>query len=225
MGRRRSFGKGLVQEPIPFSDNSGLRLTVARYYTPTGRSIQKPYTNNKQEYENELYERFRHGEMTTSDSSKFTGERFYTPQGKVVYGGGGIMPDVFVPIDTVEASEYFKTVARRSLIHRYCLLFTDQNRPALNRINTLEELNRYFANYRFDLLFRDYAAKHGVTANEEEWSACRNIIDTQVRALIGSNTPLEETALCAIIADIDPMVKAAVEVFDKTNEVPQPDGK
>ncbi|MDR0729317.1 MAG: S41 family peptidase [Prevotellaceae bacterium] len=209
---RRSFGKGLVQEPIFFSDNSGLRLSVARYYTPTGRSIQKPYTNNSlQAYENEVHDRYRSGEMSTSDSAKMSGERFYTPQGKVVYGGGGIMPDIFVPIDTTGFNAYFLSVNRKNLIYRFALQFTDQHRAALNAIHNPDELNDYFTGYRFDVLFRRYAAGLGVVATDTEWKECRHLIDTHLRAYIGRNTPLEDKAYYMTIAKIDNTLSKAIE--------------
>ncbi|MDR3132763.1 MAG: S41 family peptidase [Prevotellaceae bacterium] len=212
---RRSFGKGLVQEPILFSDQSGLRLSVARYYTPTGRSIQKPYKKNSyRDYENELYERFLRGEMYSSDSSKFTGQRYYTPKGKVVYGGGGIMPDVFVPDDTSGVNDYTRTLSRRNLIYRFALQFTDRHRNVLNNIQTLDELQRYFSNYKLDALFRDFAAASSVTATDEQWAASRELINASLRAYIGRNTPVEDVALYAMTVDIDPAAKAALNLFN-----------
>ena len=124
---RRSFGKGLVQEPIPFSDGSGMRLTIARYYTPTGRSIQKPYKDGFDKYYDDLNERYTHGEFEVSDSIHFSDSlKFTTPGGQIVYGGGGIMPDKFVPVDTSGVSPYFLKV--RSLIYRFALKYTENNR-------------------------------------------------------------------------------------------------
>ena len=213
---RRSFGKGLVQEPILFSDNSGIRLTVSRYYTPTGRSIQKPYLkNNRRMYENELLERYLRGEMNSSDSSKFTGEQFVTSGGKIVYGGGGIMPDIFVPIDTVGLNAYFNEVSRRNLVYRFALQFTDQHRAELNAIKSIESLKKYLANYRFATLFRDYAANAGVKASNAEFEECRFIIETQLRASVGRNTPLDGDAFYAMIAPIDNTMEIAVKSFEK----------
>ena len=208
---RRSFGKGLVQEPVMFSDNSGLRLSVARYYTPTGRSIQKPYRkNNYHDYENELYKRILHGEMYSSDSSKLTGQRYYTPKGKVVYGGGGIMPDCFVPDDTSGINEFTNTISRRNLIYRFVLQFSDQRRDALNSIRTLDALNAYFSNYKLDALFRDYAAANKVTATDAQWEESRELISAYLRAYIGRNTPLEDIALYAMSAGVDATIEAAL---------------
>jgi carboxyl-terminal processing protease len=211
---RRSFGKGLVQEPVFFSDNSGLRISVARYYTPTGRLIQKPYTkDNRQAYEHELIDRYKNGEMSTSDSAKMSGERFYTPQGKVVYGGGGIMPDVFVPIDTTGVNAWFLTINRRNLIYLFALQFVDQHRKELNAIQSLNKLTIYFSNYRFDALFRRYAADMGLVATDTEWEECRHIIDVHLRAYIGRNTPMENQAYYMMIAEIDSTLEKAVSLL------------
>ncbi|MDR1680635.1 MAG: S41 family peptidase [Prevotellaceae bacterium] len=215
---RRSFGKGLVQEPVFFSDNSGLRLSVARYYTPTGRSIQKPYSrNNRQAYENELYDRYRHGEMSSSDSAKMSGEQFHTPQGKVVYGGGGIMPDVFVPIDTTGVNAYFLSVNRKNLVYLFALEFTDRHRETLNEIQSFDKLNACFAAYRFDSLFRRYAAERGVVATDAAWNECRLLIDTHLRAHIGRNTPLEDNAYYRTLASIDNTLAKATEELGMGN--------
>ncbi|MDR0582319.1 MAG: S41 family peptidase [Prevotellaceae bacterium] len=213
---RRSFGKGLVQEPIMFSDHSGLRLSVARYYTPTGRSIQKPYRkNNHRDYENEVYGRFLRGEMYSSDSSKFTGQRYYTPKGKVVYGGGGIMPDLFVPEDTSGLNDFAVILSRRNLIHRFVLQFSDRHRNELNNIKTLDELNDYFSNYNLEALFRDYAAVNKVTATDAQWEEARELVIACLRAYIGRNTPLEDNALYAMTTPIDGAVKAALNLFSE----------
>jgi carboxyl-terminal processing protease len=211
----RSFGKGLVQEPILFSDNSGLRLSVARYYTPTGRSIQKPYTkNHRQEYENELWERYRNGEMNSADSSKLVGQIFRTPKGKELYGQGGIMPDVFVPIDTTGINKYYIAASRRNLLYRYALQFTDEHRAALNDIRSFQALDRFFAQYDMGALFRSYTAKNGLQASREEWEECRIRIETHLRAYVGRNTPLDENAFFYIIANVDTTLNTAVALFN-----------
>jgi len=208
---RRSYGKGLVQEPIMFSDNSGIRLTVSRYYTPTGRCIQKPYTkDNRRAYEYELYERYLHGEMNEVDSIKLAGEKFVTPEGKVVYGGGGIMPDLFIPIDTVGVNDYFTKASRRNLIYRFALQFTDRHRAELNAIKSIDKLNAYFANYKFAELFRNYAAEAGLTTSNAEFAECRHIIEAQSRASIGRNTPLDSDAFYSMISVIDNTMQAAI---------------
>lgn len=139
---RRSFGKGLVQEPIPFPDGSGMRLTIARYYTPTGRSIQKPYAEGFDDYYDDLNSRYDRGEFGISDSIHFSESlRFTTPGGRIVYGGGGIMPDKFVPVDTSEISSYFLMV--RPYIYQFALKYTENNREALKLFSEAGELEKY----------------------------------------------------------------------------------
>ena len=131
---RRSFGKGLVQSQIPYPDGSALRLTIARYFTPTGRSIQKPYTNgNDEEYDMDLVRRYNNNEFFSADSIHFADSlKFTTPKGKVVYGGGGIMPDVFVPMDTTDMTRYYIEVTGRNILYRYTLEYADRHREAIN---------------------------------------------------------------------------------------------
>lgn len=137
---RRSYGKGLVQSQIPFPDGSAVRLTVARYYTPTGRSIQKPYSDGTESYNRELLSRYEHNELFSADSIHFADSlKYVTEGGKVVYGGGGIMPDIFVPADTSDMTPYFREVAGRNILYRFTLDYTDRHRAQLNGIRTLEE--------------------------------------------------------------------------------------
>lgn len=210
----RSFGKGLVQEPVYFSDNSGLRLTVARYYTPSGRSIQKPYEGSK--YDDNVYQRYLHGEFTIIDSIKQnTNERFTTPQGKVVYGGGGIMPDVFVPIDTTGVNKYLGTVSRRNLIFRFTLQFTEQHRKEINRITTFEALKKFYAPYNLVALFTEYAAKNGVQGTPAEIRECAELLEIYLKAYIGRNTPLDNEGLYPFVATIDNTLQEAVKVLNR----------
>ena len=140
---RRSFGKGLVQEQKTFADGSALRLTIARYYTPTGRSIQKPYTDGLEDYYNDLNVRYLNGEMESSDSIKFADSlKYTTPGGKVVYGGGGIMPDIFVPLDTTGISDYYIEIRNKGLLYRFALDYSDANRKELSRLKTPQEFEK-----------------------------------------------------------------------------------
>ncbi|EKC67585.1 carboxy-terminal processing protease precursor, partial [human gut metagenome] len=141
---RRSFGKGLVQQQIPYADGSALRLTTARYYTPTGRSIQKPYKiGDEAGYEEDIWNRYRNNEFFTADSIHFADSlKRITPGGKVVYGGGGIMPDVFVPADTTDVTKYFVEVAGRNILYRYTIEYSDRHRDALNAVRTVEDLEK-----------------------------------------------------------------------------------
>jgi carboxyl-terminal processing protease len=141
---RRSYGKGLVQKQEPFNDGSALRLTIARYYTPTGRCIQKSYQNGSDEYYNELNERFKHGDFMEVDSNLFDDSlKYKTPAGRTVYGGGGIMPDIFVPWDTSGVTDYLVAVRNRGLVYRFALEYTDKHRTDLSKITSIDEFTSY----------------------------------------------------------------------------------
>jgi carboxyl-terminal processing protease len=186
---RRSFGKGLVQEQNMFQDGSAIRLTIARYYTPTGRSIQKPYENGDDEdYYLELSNRYLHGEFSEEDSIKFNDSlKFITPGGKIVYGGGGIMPDVFIPIDTTGITNYLINVRNRGLIYSFALQFTEQYREELEKTTSLEEINSYLTKKKVLNQFIDYAAQNNVPPNKEEIAVSKKLIETQLYAFIIRN--------------------------------------
>ncbi|HIE15289.1 MAG TPA: S41 family peptidase, partial [Bacteroidales bacterium] len=138
---RRSFGKGLVQEPIIFSDNSSLRLTIARYYTPTGRCIQRSYSNGISNYYNEIYQRFSNGELIDKDSIHFPDSlKYKTPGGKFVYGGGGIMPDIFVPMDTSKFDKFYNKVMNRNLYYGFAFDYADKQREQMNKFHDYKAL-------------------------------------------------------------------------------------
>lgn len=211
---RRSFGKGLVQEPAMLSDGSALRLTVARYYTPTGRSIQKPYDNGTQDYFNDLQERFMHGEYYYADSIEFADSlKFFTPEGKVVYGGGGIMPDVFIPRDTTGITNYFADVSRAGLIYRFALNYADRNRERLSDYSTAEEINEYL-NTNYDLLeqFISFAEQEGVQRNEEEIELSGKIIHTRIKAYIARNI-IDNEGFYPIIEEIDNTLQESIKLL------------
>lgn len=161
---RRSFGKGLVQQPIDFSDGSAIRLTIARYYTPSGRCIQRPYENgNDRNYELDIYNRYEHGEFFSRDSIKQNeDERYYTGLGRVVYGGGGIMPDVFVPQDTTGVTSYLSTVIARGLTIQFTFQYTDNNRQKLKEYDTEEKLLDYLRRQGIMEQFIRFADSKGV---------------------------------------------------------------
>ena len=215
---RRSFGKGLVQEQIPFADGSALRLTVARYYTPTGRSIQKPYTSGKgADYELDLVERFNRNEFFSADSIHFADSlRYTTPKGKVVYGGGGIMPDVFVPLDTLNITKYFSEVAGRNILYRYTIEYADTHRKELDAAKNIAQLEmlldgdtELFAN------FVRYADRQGVAPNWEDISRSRDIMEAQLRAYIARNSDLEDNAFYYFIYPIDKTVLQAIKELEQ----------
>ena len=213
---RRSFGKGLVQSQIPYNDGSALRLTIARYYTPTGRSIQKPYKNGEEmDYNMDMVRRYQNNEFFSADSIHFADSlKFTTPKGKIVYGGGGIMPDVFVPLDTTHVTKYYVETSGRNIIYRYTIEYADKHREALNKVTSLGGLDSLFAADKN--LFNDfvrYASKQGVRGTQSEIAKSREVIEAQLRAYIGRNTVLEDNAFYYNIFPIDNVVHKALEIF------------
>ncbi len=215
---RRSFGKGLVQQQVAFTDGSAMRLTIARYYTPTGRSIQKNYTRgDKEHYDDDLVERYMMGELFVADSLHLVDSlRRITPKGKVVYGGGGIMPDIFVPADTTDVTRYYIEVSARNILYNYTTKYADNHREAINSIGTLEQLDSLFAADR-DLLsdFVSYAARNGVKENKAEIKRSRALLEAQLRAYIGRNTPLDDDAFYHSIYPIDVVILKAIETLNE----------
>lgn len=215
---RRSFGKGLVQRQIPYADGSALRLTTARYYTPTGRSIQKPYTKGDEEgYALDLWNRYQNNEFFSADSIHFADSlKRITPKGKVVYGGGGIMPDLFIPADTTDLTPYFLEVTGRNILYRYTIDYADRHREALNAVTTLDELHRLLdADRSLVEDFIRYAARQGVAPKRRDIARSRHLIEAQLRAYIGRNTTLEDNAFYDQIHPIDPVITRAIEELTK----------
>lgn len=207
---RRSYGKGLVQEPVYFTDKSGIRLTVARFYTPTGRCIQKPYDEN---YQMDIIERYRHGEMISADSIKRVDSlKYTTPGGKVVYGGGGIIPDIFVPIDTTGVTDFLIACNRKSLIVKFSNILADKYRKELRKVETFEDLERLVATIDIGGEFLEYARRNGVVPGKGEWKESREIVELQLCGLIGRYTVLDDNAFYPYILRLD-------NVIDKVKEV------
>lgn len=185
---RRTFGKGLVQRPIPFPDGSMIRLTVARYYTPAGRSIQKPYDKGHEAYERELLDRFNHGELIYTDSIHFPDSlQYQTLKSKrIVYGGGGIMPDVFVPLDTTIYTDFHRDLLAKGVLNQYPINYLDKHRKELtSRYKNVEQFVESFTvtdEMLADLLKMGEAEK--VKYNEEQYQKSRNLIALQVKALV-----------------------------------------
>lgn len=209
---RRSFGKGLVQEQKPLSDGSAIRLTIARYYTPTGRSIQRPYSNNLDEYYyGDMNERFRHGELAIADSNKFDDSlKYTTPKGRIVYGGGGIMPDIFVPIDTIGISDYYVDVRNQGLIYRYSLKYADENRKQLTALKSPGEFLEYLEKQGVLRKFVAFAAKEGIKEVPRDIKTSEKILKVQLYAYITRNF-LDNDGFYPIIQDIDNTLLKAVE--------------
>ncbi len=211
---RRSYGKGLVQEPIYFSDNSGMRLTVARFYTPLGRSIQKPYGNSTEEYAYDIVERYRNGELMQEDSiPRNDSLKYVTAAGKILYGGGGIIPDVFVPLDTVGVNDLYVRISRVNLPIRFSMDFADRNRQELNRIGSLEELDAFFARKPVEQEFLGYVAKNNIAVKSSEWKECGHILLTQVKAYVGRNTKMDDKGFYPYIGRLDNALLKALEVL------------
>ncbi len=214
---RRSFGKGLVQQQMEYSDGSALRLTTARYFTPTGRSIQKPYTAGDDEsYAADLVNRYNNNEFFSADSIHFADSlKRTTPKGKVVYGGGGIMPDIFVPADTTDVTEYFIEVAGRNILYRYTIEYADLHRKALNDVATVDDLRRLLdADSGLVDDFVRYAARQGVAPRRSQIARSRRLIEAQLRAYIGRNTVLEDTGFYVNIYPVDAVTVRALELFE-----------
>ena len=210
---RRSFGKGLVQEPIPFSDGSGMRLTIARYYTPTGRSIQKPYKDGFEKYFDDLNQRYTHGEYEVSDSIHFSDSlKFTTPGGHIVYGGGGIMPDKFVPVDTSGVSPYFIKV--RSFIYRFALKYTENNRDMLKKYLEPGEMEKYLDKQALLDQFVQFASSNGVKKDPAGLKISGAIIHTQIKAYIARNI-LDNKGFYPIWEEIDTTLKYAIDFLKK----------
>jgi len=210
---RRSFGKGLVQQQTMFSDGSALRLTIARYYTPTGRSIQKPYENGLDDYLNEVHERYSRGEYIFADSIKFADSlKFLTPGGKTVYGGGGIMPDIFVPYDTSLNTEYYSKVMTRGLLYRYAFKYADNNRSNLTGFKDHGQIVEYLD--KQDLLgqFTAYAEENGLQVSQEESILSQEVILISIKAFI-ARFILDNEGYYPIIHQIDPPIRKSLEIF------------
>ena len=213
---RRSFGKGLVQQQTMFSDGSALRLTIARYYTPTGRSIQKPYENGLDDYIREVHQRFEHGEFIYADSIKFADSlKYITPGGKTVYGGGGIMPDIFIPVDTTLYTKYFATVSNRGLIYRFAFKFADKSRNEMIGFTNHRELVKHLRDQDLFNQFIDFAEENGVSETTEEIILSRHIISTYLHAYI-ARFILDNMGYYPIIHEIDPNIQKSLELFSKS---------
>jgi carboxyl-terminal processing protease len=208
---RRSFGKGLVQEPLMLSDGSAIRLTIARYYTPTGRCIQKPYDNGTENYYSDLHERYINGEFQEADSIKFADSlKHITPGGKIVYGGGGIMPDIFIPIDTAGLTPYYMQVRNRGLIYRFAFEYSDQNREKLNKYKNYTEISKYLDSQNLLKEFIAYASKAGIKKNQKEIDISAHILLTQTKAYIARNI-MDNDGFYPILKDIDNTLLTAIE--------------
>lgn len=206
---RRSFGKGLVQEPVNFTDGSGLRLTVARFYTPSGRCIQKPYDKD---YAYDIYERYAHGEMTSADSMKVdTSAVYYTVKGRRVYGGGGIIPDIFVPIDTTKATKFYINCNRKATAVRFASVMFDKYKTSLAGISDFDTLKKYLDEISLDRQFLDYAARvDGIKPAAGEWEKSESYMMPQINGLVGRYSKVGEEAFYRFYLPIDDTIQTAL---------------
>jgi carboxyl-terminal processing protease len=212
---RRSFGKGLVQQPFRLSDGSEMRLTIARYYTPTGRLIQKPYEDGYEDYALDIINRYNSGELNNSDSIFFPDSLSFKTMLKerVVYGGGGIMPDYFVPIDTTSYSEYYRKLISRGILNRFVLQFVDMNRPSLEmRFKDFSDFNEMFdPEAEMDDLI-SFAEQEGVTFTEEDWQRSGERIKLIFRSYVARDL-WETEHFYEIYNESDPVFLKAREIL------------
>ena len=206
---RRSFGKGLVQEPINFTDGSGIRLTVSRFYTPSGRCIQKPYDKD---YAYDIYERYAHGEMTSADSMKVdTTAVYYTVRGRRVYGGGGIIPDVFVPMDTTKATKFYMQCNKKATPLRFASATFDKYKSSLSRIDDFAQLENFLESIDLDTQFLEYAAKvDGIKPAKGEWEESKPYMMPHILALVGRYSKLDDEAFYRFYLPLDDAIQTAL---------------
>ncbi len=222
---RRSFGKGLVQQQLEFPDHSMIRLTIARYYTPSGRCIQKPYTmGDDKEYEQDLLTRYQHGEFFSQDSIKHTGPAYHTGLGRTVYGGGGITPDIFVPEDTLGMTSYFKQASMSGLILQFAFTYTDDNRPKLNNFKEMMQLVDYLEEQNMVDKFVNFADTRGLQRRNLLIKKSHKLLDRYINSRIVYNM-LDEQAWNQYINIDDPVIKKTLEVFEQNAAFPKKPAK
>ena len=211
---RRSFGKGLVQEPFYLSDDSGIRLTVARYYTPSGRCIQKPYGGDT-DYGFDIYNRYADGEVFSADSVKIDSTDVHrTRSGRLVYGGGGIMPDVFVPMDTTRASSFFVQCNRKTSQMRFASAMFDKYVKRLSVIDSFADMDAFLAEAGLAQQFRAWVkAKDGISCSDAEWVSTIPYLEPQLNALVARYSKLGENAFYKYYLPMDDTVQKAMELF------------
>ena len=218
---RRSFGKGLVQQPVTLHDGSMVRLTIARYYSPSGRCIQKPYTQgDSKDYESDILARYEHGEFFSQDSIHHTGPEYHTTGGRVVYGGGGITPDIFVPEDTVDMTSYYKEASMSGLILQFAYDYTDNNRQTLSAFETMPELEAYLRKINSVELFVQYAEKNGLKRRNLMIQRSHKLLERYVNSRVIYNMMGEAEWTEYLNAD-DPAILEALRVFKEGGAFPK----
>jgi carboxyl-terminal processing protease len=210
---RRTFGKGLVQQPMEFRDGSVVRLTIARYYTPSGRCIQKPYEKGHgEEYLNELIARYERGEYFYQDSIRKDGEKYYTNLGRVVYGGGGITPDIFIPEDTTALTSYYKEAAYTGLIRQFAYAYTDENRARLNTLPNVEAMEKFLRKENLLERFARFGEEHDLKRRNLMLQKSRSLFERNIFGLIIYNAKEMQDYL-EFLNESDPTVQRAVQVL------------
>ena len=218
---RRSFGKGLVQQQIQFPDGSMIRLTIARYYTPSGRCIQKPFKpGGLAAYEQDMMTRYQHGEFFSQDSIKHTGPAYHTNNGRIVYGGGGITPDIFIPEDTSDITSYYKEAAMRGLILQFAFKYTDDNRQTLNKYPDLISLSDYLKGNNLVNDFANYAEKNGLQRRNNLIHKSHSLLENYINSRIIYNM-LDEQAWNQYLNRDNDMIKAAIKVLNSGEAFPK----
>ena len=218
---RRSFGKGLVQQPVTLHDGSMVRLTIARYYSPSGRCIQKPYTSGADKnYEEDILTRYQHGEFFSQDSIKHEGPEYHTKNGRVVYGGGGITPDIFVGEDTLGVTSYYKEASLSGLILQFAYEYTDENRPQLQKFQTAKELEAYLKRINSVELFASYADKNGLKRRNLMIQKSHRLLEHYINSRIIYNM-LDEQAWIEYLNSDDPAIRETLRVFKAGESFPQ----
>ncbi|MFT3737217.1 MAG: S41 family peptidase [Breznakibacter sp.] len=212
---RRSFGKGLVQQQIPLPDGSAIRLTVARYYTPSGRSIQKPYENGSDDYYSDIMKRYEHGEFYQKDSIHFNDSLQYkTKEGRTVYGGGGIMPDVFIPRDTASITDYYYRLRERGALYQFALQYADMHRARLKEYKTAKDFDNKLDGDALVSQLAAFAEKKGIRTNPSQLAVSRSLIATEIKAYVARNI-IDNDGFYPIILKSDVEVKAAINELEK----------
>ena len=218
---RRSFGKGLVQQQLEFNDKSLIRLTVARYYTPSGRCIQKPYTaGTNDDYALDIMTRYEHGEFFSQDSIKHEGPAYHTRNGRTVYGGGGITPDIFVPEDTTDITPYYQQAVMSGLIYQYAYAYTDDNRQTLTPMTDYHELVAYLQRQHIVDKFATYADQHDLKRRNIQIQKSQKILQRFLFSRIVYNM-LNEEAWTRYVNEDDPVIQQAINLIDKGEAFPK----
>ena len=218
---RRSFGKGLVQQPVEFNDGSMMRLTIARYYSPSGRCIQKPYTSGMdRNYEEDLMIRYQHGEFFSQDSIKHDGPEYHTKNGRVVYGGGGITPDIFVPEDTTHYTSYYKEATMSGLILQFGYDYTDENRAKLREYDDVLSLAKFLRRQNIVDKFATYADKHGLKRRNLMIQRSFKLLEQFVESRIIYNM-LDEESWLKYLNQNDPAIRETLRVFKEGSAFPK----